>query len=44
MVPDAMSWLGLILVSFVLPAILCWIFGLWFRKMGWIREGDLKLD
>jgi len=43
-VPDAMSWLGLILVSFVLPAILCWIFGLWFRKMGWIREGDLKLD
>ena len=43
-VPGAMDWLGLLLISFVLPAVLCWAFGLLFRRMGWIREGDLKLD
>ena len=37
------DWLGLILISFVLPAILCWAFGLFFRKIGWIKEGDLVL-
>ena len=42
--PGAFEWIGLILISFVLPALLCWAFGLWFRKIGWIREGDLKLD
>ena len=41
--PGAMEWVGLILISFVLPAVLCWLFGLFFRKIGWIREGDLKL-
>ena len=39
-----MDWIGLILICFVLPAILCWGFGLFFRKIGWIREGDLKLN
>ena len=42
--PGAMEWLGLIAISFVLPALLCWGFGLLFRKIGWIKEGDLKLD
>jgi len=42
--PGAVEWLGLIAVSFVLPALLCWAFGLLFRKIGWIKEGDLKLD
>ena len=42
--PGAFEWAGLILISFVLPAVLCWAFGLLFRRMGWIREGDLKLD
>lgn len=42
-VPGAMDWLGLILISFVLPAVLSWAFGLWFRKIGWIQEGDLTL-
>ena len=37
------DWLGLILVCFILPAIFCWAFGLLFRKIGWIKEGDLKL-
>ena len=37
------DWAGLILISFVLPAILCWAFALFFRKIGWIKEGDLTL-
>ena len=39
----AFDWAGLLLISFVLPAILAWTFGLFFRKIGWIREGDLTL-
>ena len=42
--PGAFEWTGLILISFVLPAVLCWAFGLLFRRAGWIKEGDLKLD
>ncbi len=37
-------WLGILLVCFVLPAILTAIFGEICRKIGWIKEGDLKLD
>ena len=40
----AFNWIGLIAISFVLPAVLTWIFGLFFRKIGWIKENDLKLD
>ena len=42
--PAAMDWVGLILVSIVLPAVLCWIFGAIARKLGWIKDGDLKLN
>ena len=38
------DWLGLVLIYFVLPAVLTWLFGLFFRKIGWIREGDLTLE
>lgn len=40
----AFDWIGLVLVSFVLPAILSEIFCLVMRKIGWIKEGDLKLE
>lgn len=40
----AMDWIGLILISFVLPALITWLLGLLFRKIGWIKEGDLKLN
>ena len=43
-VPTATDWLGLALICIVLPAIICWAFGLFFRKIGWIREGDLTLN
>lgn len=42
--PGAMDWLGLLLICFVLPGVLCWAFGLLFRKAGWINEGDLTLS
>ena len=44
MAPTAFDWAGLLLISFVLPAVLCWAFGLFFRKIGWIKEGDLTLS
>lgn len=40
----ASDWIGLILVCFVLPAILSEIFCLILRKIGWIKENDLKLQ
>lgn len=40
----AFDWIGLILISFILPGILAGAFGLLLRKLGWIKEGDLKLD
>ncbi len=39
-----MHWVGLITVSFVLPAILTPIIAVPLRKIGWIKENDLKLD
>ena len=41
--PTAFDWVGLVLISFVLPALLCWLGGLLLRRIGWIRENDLKL-
>ena len=40
----AFDWIGLVLICFILPGVLTWIAGKFFRKIGWIREGDLKLD
>ena len=41
--PTAFDWLGLALVSIVLPAIICPLICQFFRRLGWIRPGDLKL-
>jgi uncharacterized membrane protein len=38
------DWIGLILICFVLPAVLSIFFGQIERRLGWIREGDLKLN
>lgn len=40
----AMDWIGLVLICFILPAILSWCFCTFLRKIGWIKENDLKLD
>ena len=39
-----MDWLGLILISFVLPTVITWLISLPLRKCGWIKENDLKLE
>ena len=39
-----MDWAALVLVCFVLPAVLSVIFCEIERKLGWIKEGDLKLN
>lgn len=40
----AFDWVGLVLVCFVLPAILSWVFCIVLRKIGWIKDGDLTLS
>ena len=40
----AMDWLGRVLISFELPAVLTWLIAIPLRKCGWIKDGDLKLD
>ena len=41
--PGAMDWAGLVLVSFVLPAVLCPLINHFCRKAGWVKDGDLTL-
>ena len=36
--------IGVVLLLFVLPAVITWAVGLFFRKIGWIKEGDLALE
>ena len=38
------DWLGMALICFVLPAVLAPLFCQILRKIGWIKDGDLKLD
>ena len=40
----AMDWIGLVLICFILPAILSWVFCEILRRIGWIKENDLKLE
>ena len=40
----AMDWIGLALVAIVLPALLTPLLAWPLRKLGWIKDGDLKLD
>lgn len=40
----SLQWIGLILVCFILPAVLSFIFNEIFRKLGWIKTGDMKID
>ena len=39
-----MDWVGLVLICFILPGLLSWIFCEGFRRLGWIRDNDMKLD
>ena len=39
-----MDWLGMVLICFILPGVLTWLFGIFFHRIGWIKENDLKLE
>ena len=39
----SVDWLGLILISVVLPAILTLIFHKAVKRAGWVKAGDQKL-
>ena len=40
----SMDWIAMVLVCFVLPAVLSVLFCEAERKLGWIKDGDLKLN
>ena len=40
----SMDWIAMVLVCFVLPAVLSVVFCEVLRRLGWIKENDLKLD
>ena len=42
--PTAFDWLGLLLICFVLPAVLCPLFNAVCRRLGWVKDGDLTLS
>lgn len=44
MSPSAFDWIGLILISFVLPAILAPAINQVCRRLGWVKDGDLTLQ
>ncbi len=42
--PSGFDWMGLLLVSIVLPAVICPLLNELCRRLGWVRDGDLKLE
>ena len=42
--PGAMDWIGLILICIVLPAVITPLINMIFRKIGWVKDGDLALN
>lgn len=40
----AFDWIGLVLICFILPGVLTWLISIPVRRIGWIKENDLKLD
>lgn len=42
--PTGFDWLGMILVCIVLPAVIAPVINLGLKKIGWVKDGDMKLD
>ena len=38
------DWLGLILICFILPAVITPLINMFLRKIGWVKDGDMKLN
>lgn len=43
-IPTAVDWVGLALICIVLPAVLSLVFDLLLRRIGWVKDGDMKLS
>ena len=41
--PTAFDWAGLVLISFVLPAVICPLLNALCRRLGWVKDGDLTI-
>ena len=41
--PTGFDWLGLLLVTIVLPAVICPLVNELCRKLGWVKDGDLTI-
>ncbi len=39
----AFDWIGLVMISFILPALITPLIHMGVRKLGWVKDGDLKL-
>ncbi|MBQ7889145.1 MAG: PTS sugar transporter subunit IIC [Erysipelotrichaceae bacterium] len=39
----AFDWIGLLMISFILPALLCPLIHHFIKKAGWSKDGDLKI-
>ena len=39
-----LDWFGLVMISFILPAVLAPLINQMCRKAGWVKDGDLKLE
>ncbi|WP_026507656.1 PTS transporter subunit IIC [Butyrivibrio sp. MC2013] len=37
------DWAGLVLISFVLPAVISLLVHFFVKKLGWVKDGDMKL-
>ena len=40
----AFDWIGLLLISFILPAVICPLINLVLRRIGWVKDGDMTLE
>ena len=40
----AFDWIGLAVICFILPAVLCPLLCIPLKKIGWIKDGDMKLS
>ena len=41
---STMTWIGIVVTCLIAPAVLSWLIAVLLRRIGWIREGDLKLN
>jgi uncharacterized membrane protein len=44
MIPSYFDWLGLLMTSIVIPAVVAWLVSGWMRKREIIKDGDLRID